>query len=116
MLGDLTSARANYDSIRGRIVSDWKVVNGEFRLTLIIPANTTATVSLPMADPASEGGVTRRPDSKMGARVTRPSVTMKESGRPAAQARGVKFLRAEGGRSVFEVASGTYRFSGPLVR
>jgi alpha-L-rhamnosidase len=92
VLGDLTSARASYDSIRGRIVSDWQVVNGEFRLTLVIPANTSATLSVPVAREA------------------------KESGKPAAQARGVKFLRAEGGRSVFEVGSGTYRFTGPLAR
>jgi hypothetical protein len=29
---------------------------------------------------------------------------------------GVKFLRTEGGRSLFDVASGTYQFSGMLAR
>jgi alpha-L-rhamnosidase len=92
VVGDLTSARGQYDSIRGRILSDWKVVNGEFRLTLVLPANTSATVSLPIRERVLEGG------------------------QPAAQSRGVNFLRTEAGRSVFEVGSGAYRFSGPLAR
>ena len=53
-----------------------------------IPANSTATVSLPIA-----GDVL-------------------ESGKPAAQSPGVRFLRTEGRRNVFEVGSGNYRFEG----
>ncbi|MEI8037109.1 MAG: glycoside hydrolase family 78 protein [Verrucomicrobiota bacterium] len=91
VVGDLTAASGSYDSIRGRIVSSWQVAQGEFRLDLTIPANTTATVSLPIAGRVLEGG------------------------QPAGQADGVRFLRTEGGRSVFEVASGIYRFHGPLA-
>ena len=94
VVGDLTFARADYDSIRGKIVSDWKVVNGEFRLAVEVPANTTATVSVPIASLDQ----------------------VRESGRPAAKARGVRFLRVENGRTVFEVGSGNYRFAGPLAR
>ena len=90
IVGDLTAARGEYNSIRGKIVSDWKVVKGEFFLTLIIPANTTATVSLPIAG------------------------DVRESGKPVAKVGGVKFLRADGGRNWFEVESGSYRFSGAL--
>ncbi len=92
VVGDLTSARGEYDSIRGKIVSDWQLLNGEFCLTLIIPANTTTTLSLPIAGNVLEGS------------------------QPAAKADGVKFLRTEGGRSVFSVESGKYRFTGPLAR
>jgi hypothetical protein len=92
VVGDLTSARGEYNSIRGKIVSDWQVTNGEFRLRLTVPANSTATVSLPIAS-----GVL-------------------ENGKPAAQCRGVKFLRTEGGRSVFELGSGQFLFSGALAR
>ena len=92
VVGGLTSARASYDSIRGPIVSDWKVANGEFRLTLTIPANTTATVSLPIDGLVLEGG------------------------KSVAKSEGLKFLRTEGGRSVLEAGSGTYRFSGPLAQ
>jgi alpha-L-rhamnosidase len=80
--------RAHYDSIRGRIASAWKVGDGGLSLDVTIPANTTATVYIPARDLAS---------------VT-------ESGRPLAQAQGVKFLRREGDRLVLAVESGSYRF------
>ncbi len=86
VVGGLTSARGEYDSIRGRIISDWRVVNGRFELRLTVPANTTATVSLPI--PAN----------------------VLENGKPAERSAGVKFLRSEGGRSVFLVESGQYYF------
>ena len=92
VLGDLTSARGQYDSIRGKIVSDWQVGNGEFRLALTIPANTTATVSLPVTG------------------------QVRESGKPVAEAEGVKSVRTDAERSVFEVGSGTYLFAGPLAQ
>jgi alpha-L-rhamnosidase len=40
-------ARAEYDSIRGKIVSAWKLDGERFRLEVTIPANTTASVYLP---------------------------------------------------------------------
>ena len=92
VVGDLTSARGEYDSIRGKIVSDWQADNGEFRLRLTIPANSTATVSLPIARNVLEEWQTRR------------------------QSPGVKFLRTEGRRNVFEVGSGNYHLSGTLAR
>jgi alpha-L-rhamnosidase len=91
-LGDLTSARGVYDSIHGKIVSDWQVSKGQFELRLTIPANTTATVSLPIAE------------------------KVLESGKPISQSVGVNALRTEGGRSLFEVGSGSFLFSGPITR
>jgi alpha-L-rhamnosidase len=92
IVGGLTSAQASYDSVRGRIASDWKAKDGHFDLTVTIPANTTATVYVPMANAAP----------------------IKEEGKPAADAAGVRFLRVEDGRSLFEVGSGTYHFTAPL--
>jgi hypothetical protein len=86
--GDLTWARADYDSIRGKITSDWKHTGGKFALSVTIPANTTATVFIPAA--AAE--------------------TVTESGKPAAQSGGVKFLRMENDRAVFKIESGSYTF------
>lgn len=44
----MTSARAEYDSIYGKIVSDWKGMGaGPFSLQVTIPANTSARVFLP---------------------------------------------------------------------
>jgi alpha-L-rhamnosidase len=88
----LISARGSYDSCHGRIISDWTGENGRFTLHAVIPANTTATVYVPAKD---ADGVT-------------------ESGKPAAKAEGVKFLRMEGGAAVYSVGSGSYRFQSSL--
>jgi alpha-L-rhamnosidase len=90
--GCLTSARARYDSVRGRIVSAWNIKGKRFVLELDIPPNTTATVYVP----ASEG-----------AEVT-------EGGEPAGEAEGVEFLREEEGAAVFTVGSGEYEFVGSV--
>jgi alpha-L-rhamnosidase len=81
--------KAEYGSIRGKIVSHWKRAADRFELDVTIPANTTATVFLPAKDQA---GVT-------------------ESGKSLEAAEGVKFLRLEGERAVLAVDSGTYRFT-----
>ena len=43
----LSHARAEYRSVRGRIVSDWNTAGGALALSVTVPANTTATVFLP---------------------------------------------------------------------
>ena len=43
----MTSVRASFDSIRGRIESAWTLEAGTFRWSVRIPANTTATATLP---------------------------------------------------------------------
>ena len=45
--GSLTSARTRYDSIRGVIETDWKVVDGQMTLSITTPANTKTMVRLP---------------------------------------------------------------------
>ena len=49
-------ARGEYDSVRGRISSSWKIEDGLFSLEVLIPPNTTATVHLPSTDAVSESG------------------------------------------------------------
>jgi alpha-L-rhamnosidase len=94
VVGDLTSARGEYDSIRGKIVSEWRVQGGRFLLNLAIPANTEATVYVPAKDVKQ---------------VT-------ESGRPARNAEGVRFSRSENDAAVFEVESGRYSFGAVLEK
>ena len=89
---NLTSARGSYDSVRGRIVSDWTCENGRFALHAVIPANTTATVYVP---------------AKNAHAVT-------ESGKPAAKAEGVTFLRTENNTVVYAVGSGSYWFQSTM--
>jgi len=87
-LGDLTWVKAHHDSLYGRIVSNWQLEGDKLTMDVTIPANTTATVFVPAKDQA---GVT-------------------ESGKLAADADGVKFLRMDGLAAVYAVGSGTYRF------
>ena len=88
----MTYAKAEFESIHGKIVSDWKIENGQFRLNVVIPANTTADVFVPAA---SAGAV-------------------KESGKLAAQAQAVKFVQVVDGCARFEVGSGSYQFSADI--
>ena len=90
--GPLTWVRAHYDSIYGRITTDWRRDNGILKLNVTIPANTSATVSIP----------------------TRQAQSITESGRPITQSSGVKFLREEKGCAVYEVESGSYQFASTL--
>jgi alpha-L-rhamnosidase len=84
----LTWARTSYDSIHGRISTAWKRSGHRLTLDVVVPANTTAVVCLPTKDIAS----------------------VKESGRPVNQAKGVQFLRQETDQVDFSIGSGTYRF------
>jgi alpha-L-rhamnosidase len=91
VVGDLTSASGSYDSIRGRIVSAWRLEGGMIHLNVTVPANMTATVYVPTGD---SGEVT-------------------ESGEPVLLAEGVRHMRDEKGAAVYEVGSGVYRFVAP---
>jgi hypothetical protein len=86
--GDLTYARAEYDSVRGKIVSGWSLEGKTLNLEVTVPANTTATIYVPAQDPT---------------RIT-------EGGRPASEAEGVTFLGIDEGAAVFALASGHYQF------
>ena len=54
----ITWAKIGYNSIRGLIQTEWQREGGAYTLDVTIPANTTATVSLPTAkvDSATENG------------------------------------------------------------
>ncbi len=90
--GDLTWARATYESAYGRIRSGWLKEGDRLSLDVTLPPNTTATVYVAAAKAAS---------------VT-------EGGAPLDRAAGVKLLREEGCCVVLAVESGTYSFSSTL--
>lgn len=87
-VGDLKWVKGSYKTVSGLISVDWKRDKDIFTLNVIIPANTTATVYVPAN---KEKNVT-------------------ESGKRAAKSTGVKFLRMENGKAVYEVGSGKYKF------
>jgi alpha-L-rhamnosidase len=78
----MTSARAEYESIYGRIVSDWKGTGtGPFSLQVTIPANTSAKVFLPAI----------------------PGAQLSEDGNPVA-------AQEQNGTYTIRVGSGSYSF------
>jgi alpha-L-rhamnosidase len=78
----MTSARAEYESIYGRIVSDWQGTSaGPFRLGVTVPANTSAKIFLPYI----------------------PGAHLTESGNPVE-------AQPENGSYVMKVGSGSYTF------
>jgi len=93
MPGDLHWVDCHYDSVYGRIVSNWKLKGRQLTLDVTIPANTTATIYVPTSDVAS----------------------VRESGQPAAEAAGLIFRRYERGRAVYEAAAGVYQFAAVLA-
>jgi alpha-L-rhamnosidase len=93
--GGLTFARGTYDSVRGRVASEWRLEGERLRLKIVIPPNATATVHVPGAGDR--------------ARVT-------EGGLPAEQAAGLRFLRMDGATAVYGVGSGTFEFVVPAFR
>ena len=87
-VGDLNAVRATHRSPYGLIISDWKKEGRTFSWNIMVPANTTATVYVPATD----------------------MQTVKEHGKPAIYAAGVKLLRVENGSMVYEVGAGSYQF------
>ena len=95
VVGDgLTWARTSYDSIHGRISTSWKSAGNRLALDFVVPANTTATVCVPARDIAS----------------------ITENGKPVEKAEGVKLLRLDNDKVVFNVGSGTYKFASEIER
>ncbi|HVU38444.1 MAG TPA: family 78 glycoside hydrolase catalytic domain [Opitutales bacterium] len=86
--GDLSFVKASHRSLYGLIESEWHRDATGFRWHIAVPPNSTATVFVPAnsADSVREGG-------------------RKTEGRP-----GVKFLRFENGRAVYQLDAGTYEF------
>jgi len=86
-VGNVIWVKASYDSIRGKIVSNWKRDDKTFTLNVTIPPNTTATVFVPAksADAVTEDGKA-----------------------------GTTFLRMENGRAVIAIQSGAYELRSRL--
>jgi alpha-L-rhamnosidase len=81
---DLTWASGAYESVRGVIGSQWKKENGQFILTVKIPANTSAEVWVPSKGMVTENG------------------------------KAVQVLRNENGYAVIATGSGEYTFTAAL--
>lgn len=89
MGGTITYAKGSYKSVMGKIYSAWNRNNNGYTYTAVIPANTTATLYLPISD----------------------GMTAYEGGISANNAEGVTYLKTENGDAVYQLASGTYNFT-----
>jgi alpha-L-rhamnosidase len=86
--GGLEWVDGEWPSLYGPVRSSWSLTKGTFRLRVAVPANTTASVSVPRGK-----GVVR------------------EGARPATEAEGVRALPdTPDGRAAFAVGSGEYEF------
>jgi alpha-L-rhamnosidase len=88
IVGNLTEVEASYDSVHGKIVSEWKLVKNTVQLHVLVPPGTTATIELPT--------------------VNGDSVT--EGGKPIASSSGITFLNFQSSRACYRVVSGNYIF------
>jgi alpha-L-rhamnosidase len=88
-VGDVKSVDAAWETYRGPVAVRWNLDAKTFRLHVEVPPGIKAEVFVPTSQGAevSEGGV------------------------PWSKAAGVRRLRLEDGRTVFEVGSGSYDFA-----
>jgi alpha-L-rhamnosidase len=77
--GRLTNANATFKSIHGEIKSAWKIENGNMVYEVKVPANTTATVTLPTAalDKVTVNAASLKDDKAKSAQQAGKAVTLK---------------------------------------
>ena len=90
--GQLSSAKASYESPYGLIQSEWKMENGTFILKTTIPPNTKANVIVP-ADTTKE---------------------LMIDGKPFSENSNIKLLEKQDNAFKFEAQPGTYAFQSKL--
>jgi alpha-L-rhamnosidase len=91
-VGGLEWVKAHYDSHHGRVAIHWRHRGGTLEVDCVVPANTAAELRLPTSDPAA----------------------VREGAGPADKAAGVKYVKAEAGKAIYELGAGAYKFAAPL--
>ena len=96
--GNLTWAEASLHTGYGLLSSRWDRKDGVFTLNLLIPANTTATVKLPV------------PEGKEFT-ITESGRKIFEKGKVAGKSKDVQFANSEKNSVTFAISSGRYLFT-----
>ncbi|WP_030322949.1 alpha-L-rhamnosidase [Streptomyces sp. NRRL B-3229] len=91
--GRITRVSGSHLSPYGEIVSEWAVRDSRFTHRIAVPANSTATLRIPTADPGS----------------------VCEGRTPLSRVRGVEHLGFEGGVASYELPSGRYELTSALA-
>ena len=86
--GGLKFVKASYLSMYGQIKSEWHKSNNQFSWNINIPANTSATIYIPFEKDA----------------------VITENGIDVSKDDGIKFIKIENDRAVYEIGSGSYHF------
>jgi alpha-L-rhamnosidase len=91
MPAGLDSVAASIETVRGRVATRWRRSAGGLELDVTVPPTATGRVHVPASSAAAVAEI--------------------GGGRMAAdRADGVRLVGTDGGRVVYEVGSGTYRF------
>lgn len=91
--GRITQVSGSHLSPYGEIVSEWRVADGVFTHRFVIPANSSATLRIPAADPAR----------------------VREGRVPLERVEGVEFLGFADGTASYRMPSGTYEVTSQLT-
>jgi alpha-L-rhamnosidase len=97
VLGDLSHASASIKTVRGAVSSSWRLTDSSFSLDVVVPANSSAQVSVPtfgLAAPA----------------IQESGNTVWQGGSYVAGTPGFTGAAQDGDRVVFDVGSGPYSF------
>ncbi len=87
--GGLTSAGADLQTYYGRVSSHWKLENGQLKMDVEIPANTSAIIYIPAGN----------------------AEKMSESGKPLTASKDIKLLNSpDSGFVAVQIGSGKYQF------
>jgi len=90
----LDFVRASYPAPVGRIQSHWRLEHDDLIWDISLPANSRATIYIPVS----------------------PVSQITESNRPVTEQDGLRFVAQQNGRAVFEIGSGNYQFKATAVR
>jgi alpha-L-rhamnosidase len=93
VVGDVTSASANYRSPYGVISSNWKKQGDNIDITVTIPANTTATIYIPVSD----------------------HYIMSVNGENIHNRKDIKQIGFKEGKEILVIGSGTYSFKSTAI-
>ena len=89
LVNGLQYVEASYQSPYGTIISSWKKDANQWQWDITVPGNTTAVIYLPAAS----------------------ATDVREGGKPVTNSDSIKFLKMEEGSALFEIGSGSYRFT-----
>jgi alpha-L-rhamnosidase len=92
LVAGLNWVKSSYDSVRGKIVSDWKSEGDKFKLRVRVPVGASATVFLPAKAESS----------------------IMEGAKPLEQAKCVHLMRMEKSQAIITIVSGEYEFTSVL--